>query len=31
MGDFDDAFIEALKVQSWSLYGVGMFIICLRM
>ncbi|KAH8904067.1 hypothetical protein BR93DRAFT_900910, partial [Coniochaeta sp. PMI_546] len=30
MGDFDDAFINSLKQQSWSLYGVGMFIILLR-
>ena len=31
MGDFDPAFVHALAVQSWSLYGVGMFLILLRM
>ncbi|OIW25742.1 hypothetical protein CONLIGDRAFT_557599, partial [Coniochaeta ligniaria NRRL 30616] len=30
MGDFDAIFIKKLKDQSWSLYGVGMFIILLR-
>jgi hypothetical protein len=31
MGDFDESFIKALKEQSWSLYGVGMFVILLRL
>jgi hypothetical protein len=31
MGDFDDEFIRALKTQSWSLYGVGMAIIAVRL
>jgi len=31
MGDFDPAFIHTLAVQSWSMYGVGMFLILLRM
>ncbi|KAF8863871.1 hypothetical protein BDZ45DRAFT_737709 [Acephala macrosclerotiorum] len=30
MGDFDPAFVQALAVQSWSLYGIGMFLILLR-
>ncbi|KAE8445190.1 hypothetical protein EG329_013687 [Mollisiaceae sp. DMI_Dod_QoI] len=30
MGDFDPAFVRALAVQSWTLYGVGMFLILLR-
>ena len=29
-GDFDPAFVQALAVQSWSLYGIGMFLILLR-
>jgi hypothetical protein len=31
MGDFDADFIHTLAQQSWSLYGVGMFLILLRM
>ncbi|KAI1636635.1 hypothetical protein F4809DRAFT_372667 [Biscogniauxia mediterranea] len=31
MGDFDAAFEDALKVQSWSLYSVGMLFIVLRL
>jgi hypothetical protein len=31
MGDFDPAFVHTLAVQSWSMYGVGMFLIILRM
>jgi hypothetical protein len=31
MGDFDPAFVHALATQSWSFYGVGMFLILLRM
>ncbi len=31
MGDFDNTFIKDLKEQSWSLYGVGMLIILLRL
>ncbi|CZT45030.1 uncharacterized protein RSE6_05303 [Rhynchosporium secalis] len=30
MGEFDPAFVHSLAVQSWSLYGVGMFLILLR-
>lgn len=30
MGDFEPSFVHALAVQSWSLYGIGMFFICLR-
>jgi hypothetical protein len=31
MGDFDPDFIQTLATQSWSLYGVGMFLILLRL
>lgn len=31
MGDFDESFIHTLAQQSWALYGVGMFLILLRM
>ncbi|KAK3936785.1 hypothetical protein QBC46DRAFT_357189 [Diplogelasinospora grovesii] len=31
MGDFDESFTDTLKTQSWALYAVGMFLICLRM
>lgn len=31
MGDFDPSFVHALARQSWSLYGIGMFLILLRM
>jgi hypothetical protein len=31
MGDFDADFIHTLATQSWSLYGVGMCLILLRM
>ncbi|KAH8647156.1 hypothetical protein BX600DRAFT_369906, partial [Xylariales sp. PMI_506] len=31
MGDFDISFQNALKVQSWSFYSVGMFLIVFRM
>lgn len=27
---FDESFQKALRTQSWSLYSVGMLIICLR-
>ncbi|EPE32221.1 hypothetical protein GLAREA_07354 [Glarea lozoyensis ATCC 20868] len=30
MGDFDPGFVRTLAVQSWSMYGVGMFLILLR-
>lgn len=31
MGDFDPTFVHTLAQQSWALYGVGMFLILLRM
>lgn len=31
MGEFDESFSNTLKVQSWSLYGVGIFLVVLRM
>jgi hypothetical protein len=31
MGDFDPIFVQTLARQSWSFYGVGMFLILLRM
>lgn len=31
MGDFDQAFVEALRRQSWVLYAVGIFMIGIRM
>ncbi|KAJ5035578.1 uncharacterized protein L3040_008044 [Drepanopeziza brunnea f. sp. 'multigermtubi'] len=30
MGDLDPAFVHALAAQSWVLYGVGMFLLLLR-
>ena len=31
MSDSDEAFVTHLRDQSWSLYGVGIFIILLRL
>ncbi|KAH9886372.1 hypothetical protein F4778DRAFT_479071 [Xylariomycetidae sp. FL2044] len=31
MGDFNEEFKEQLKVQSWTLYGIGIFFILLRL
>ena len=31
MADSDETFVRHLRDQSWSLYGVGIFIILLRM